>query len=610
MKNQVFPSAIAAVATAAVLMSLPLQASAQSAENVAVVVNDNSPDSQRIAQAYAAARSIPDSNILHIRTALTENVERAIYTQTIEQPLAQAIGRAGLQDRILYLVLTKGVPLRIDGTTGRDATMASVDSELTLLYRRMTGQISRPEAAVVNPYFLGDREVAEAEPFSHRAFDIFLVSRLDGFTVDDVLALIDRSVSPQKSGRVVLDQRDALVDRTGDNWLELASKRLAEQGYEGDVVLERTPKPARDATDVLGYFSWGSTDPQNRVRSFGIGFAPGAIAATFVGSDARTFREPPPTWIPTADPVNRAGWYAGSAESLTGDLIRAGVTGAAGYVSQPFLSATVRPQILFPAYFKGFSVVEAFYLAMPTLSWQAVVVGDPLCAPFRGETLTRSDLDDGIDAVTELPALFSRRRLDLAMKVSAGIPEQAVALVLRAETIASRGDSPGARKAVEDALQLAPKFASALILGAALDESAGRRDAASAAYRQVLEVEPNNVMALNNLAYALAVHQKMPMEGLPFARRAVIAAPNNPTVLDTLAWIQHLLGDDASAAKLMEEVVRANTLNPDLRLHAAIIFAAVNQRTQAQTQLAIALKLNPALANSPEVKQLQSQLAR
>jgi hypothetical protein len=60
----------------------------------------------------------------------------------------------------------------------------------------------------------------------------------------------------------------------------------------------------------------------------------------------------------------------------------------------------------------------------------------------------------------------------------------------------------------------------------------------------------------------------------------------------------------------MAEVVRSNTLNPDLRLHAAVIFAASGQRAQAQTQLAIALKLNPALASTAEVKQLQTQIAK
>ena len=56
-----------------------------------------------------------------------------------EPQCAAWLGRQGAQDRILYIVLTKGLPLRIDGTAGRQGTVSSVDSELTLLYRKMTG---------------------------------------------------------------------------------------------------------------------------------------------------------------------------------------------------------------------------------------------------------------------------------------------------------------------------------------------------------------------------------------------------------------------------------------------------------------------------------------
>ena len=596
-------------AVLALAAAVPEHAVAQSAENVALVINDNSPDSQKIGQAYASARSIPDSNIFHIRTVTTENVDRAIYEQTIEAPIARAITRGRLQDRILYIVLTKGVPVRIDGTTGPQSTIASVDSELTVLYRRIVGRIMLPQAAVVNPYFLGERPLAEARPFSHRTFDIFLVSRLDGFSVDDVLSLIDRGVSAQTSGRVVLDQRDALVDRTGDTWIELASKRLMEQGFEGEVVLEQTPKPARGGADVLGYVSWGSTDPQNRVRSFGQRFAPGAIAVTFVGSGARTFREPPPTWVPTGDPINRTGYYAGSPETLIGDLIREGVTGVAGYVYPPVLNATIRPQVLLPAYFGGFSLVEAFYLAMPDLSWHTVVIGDPLCAPFRKTKLSREEIEEGLDAATELPAVFSKWRMQHAIGVSQGVPEEAVALTLRAESRASRGEAAGATESIEEALKLAPRLVPAMVLAAAFDEAANRRDAAIERYKQIVEVDPTNTVALNNLAYGLAVHQKKPAEGLPFARRAVAGAPTSPTVIDTLAWIQHLLGDDAGAAKLLSDLVRGNPiLSPEVRLHAAVVFAATGQRPQAQAQLAVALKQNPSLSNTEEVKQLRGRL--
>ena len=134
---------------------LAASADAQSAENVAIVINDNSPQSQRIGEHYARTRSLPPENVLRIRVSTEETVERGVYASLIEAPIAAAIRRAGLQDRILYLVLTKGVPMRIAGTTGLNGTLSSVDAELTLLYRRMTGEAVPLAGKIDNPYFLG-----------------------------------------------------------------------------------------------------------------------------------------------------------------------------------------------------------------------------------------------------------------------------------------------------------------------------------------------------------------------------------------------------------------------------------------------------------------------
>src|SRR5262245_11365447 len=54
-------------------------ASAQSAENVALVINELSPDSQRIAERYVRARNIPASNIFRVRAPLEEVIERSAF---------------------------------------------------------------------------------------------------------------------------------------------------------------------------------------------------------------------------------------------------------------------------------------------------------------------------------------------------------------------------------------------------------------------------------------------------------------------------------------------------------------------------------------------------
>ena len=145
---------------------------AQSAENVAVVINDASPTSRRVGEYYATVHALPMANVIRIRTITDETIDRAAYVATIEQPIAAAIRRAGLQDRVLYLVLTKGVPLRVAGTAGLNGTLASVDSELTLLYRRLVGRSVLAGGRIDNPYFLANRNLSEAKPFTHREHDI------------------------------------------------------------------------------------------------------------------------------------------------------------------------------------------------------------------------------------------------------------------------------------------------------------------------------------------------------------------------------------------------------------------------------------------------------
>ena len=599
------------VALACIFLAFPRPAGAQSAENVAVVINTASPDSERVAEHYIAARQIPDANVFRIETTTEETIERGEYARTIEEPLAAAIRRAGLHDRLLYLVLTRGVPLRIAGTTGLKGTSASVDSELTLLYRRMTGQVVATGGHIENPYFLGPREIADARRFSHREHDIYLVTRLDGFTVEDALALVDRAAQPNGDGTIVLDQRAALSGtRTGDEWLERAAQRLTHAGHAYRVVLETTAKAARDVVKdaglVLGYYGWGGADPENRVRRVGMEFTAGSIAANLTSFDARTFREPPEAWRPSAS-TDKADWWEASSDTLIGDLIREGVTGVSGQVGEAYVLGAVRPEILFPAYLAGYNLAEAYYMATAALSWQLVVVGDPLAAPFARERLTREEIEDEVDAQTDLPGLFSRRRLAAARRASSGLSDAAVALVVRGETRLAKQDAAGAKEAFEQAVALAPRAVALQLRVAILEEQAEAYDAAMGRYRQVLELQPNHVIALNNLAYALAVRSHQPAEALPFARKAAGLAPGNGSVLDTLGWIEHLLGNHEVAADIFRDAVRALPNEAEIRMHAAVVFAAAGHREDAKKELAAALNLDPSLEAREEVQQLRKK---
>jgi uncharacterized protein (TIGR03790 family) len=585
-------------------------AAAQSAENVAIVVNENSSASQRIGEYYVRKHALPSTNVIRIKTSTDETVDRLTYLTTIETAIAAAITRQNLQDRILYLVLTKGIPLRVAGTVGAQGSIASVDSELTLLYRRMTGQNAAIPGRIDNPYFLGTRNIDEARLFSHREQDIYLVARIDAFSVEEALALIDKAMVPTSDGRVVLDERDALIDHVADDWLAEAAARLTARGAGDRVVLEKTVKPISDVQQVIGYYSWGSNDPNNRRRKTQMGFVPGALAATYVSTDARTFKEPPPTWTPSGNLNDRSSWFEGSPQSLIGDLIREGATGVAGQVAEPFLQSTIRPNILFPAYFAGFNLVESFYLAMPHLSWQTVVIGDPLCAPFPRKALTRADIDAGMDKETSLPAFFSKHAVDFLAKSAPSVPRHALALALRGQTLMKGGDVAKAEESFKEATELAPQLVGTQMQLALMYEQAGKVDAAIDRYRRILDLQPNFTAALNNLAYALAVHKNAPAEALPLAQRAVAAAPDDPNLLDTLGWIQHVGGDDRTSVTTFQRALRAKPKNAEVHLHAAIVFAANRLFADAKRELDASLELDPSLKGRADARELAGRLEK
>src|SRR4029077_13755545 len=122
-----------------------------------VVVNSASPASQQIGDRYARVRAIPGDNILRLPIETSEEISRQTYERQIERPIATWFNRSSAHDRILYIVLTKGVPLRVAGSSGRTGTVARVDSELTLLYRKLLGITIAPQGSIPNPFFLGER---------------------------------------------------------------------------------------------------------------------------------------------------------------------------------------------------------------------------------------------------------------------------------------------------------------------------------------------------------------------------------------------------------------------------------------------------------------------
>jgi Flp pilus assembly protein TadD len=102
------------------------------------------------------------------------------------------------------------------------------------------------------------------------------------------------------------------------------------------------------------------------------------------------------------------------------------------------------------------------------------------------------------------------------------------------------------------------------------------------------------------------VRRKQPAEALPFARKAASLAPRVERVLDTLGWIEHLLGNHQVAADLLADAVRLESNSAEIRLHAAIVYAALGRGQQSRVELEQALKLEPGLEKLEEVQRLKN----
>ncbi|MCP4468124.1 MAG: PEP-CTERM system TPR-repeat protein PrsT [Halieaceae bacterium] len=105
-------------------------------------------------------------------------------------------------------------------------------------------------------------------------------------------------------------------------------------------------------------------------------------------------------------------------------------------------------------------------------------------------------------------------------------------------------------------------------------------DTASATfhYQKVLAINPNNVIALNNLAWNM--RDVNILRAMSFIERAVALSPA-PAVLDTQAYLQHLAGDNVAARYTIRQALADVPDEPSMRYHSAMIDAALGDKAVA-----------------------------
>ncbi|BCS33173.1 hypothetical protein TBR22_A24000 [Luteitalea sp. TBR-22] len=566
--------------------------------DVLVVVNRQVADGAAVADAYRAARDIPADHVVAVDLPAAESITRAEYLARIEGPIAAWLNTRAAHDDIVHIVLTRGVPLKVLAEAGGRMPLGSVDSNLALLYRRLTGAPVGP-GPLPNPLFT-ERPAADGQwpAFDRRLHDIYLVSRLDGFTREDAQALATRCGPPPAQVRIVLDGRSP-GSGPEHQWLPVAAQRLRERQPTPVVDLDQTAQAISGGAPALGYFAWGTADPSLRMRAPLVSFVPGAVGASMSSSDVRTFKEPPAAWRPgTPGPDAR---HEGSSDWLAGDWVRAGITGWAGAVADPYVDGVTRPHVFLPAYLSGRSLGEAFGLATRYLGWRTVVLGDPLCRPFGSEPapadyereemsgLTRPMFDRRVDQARrqERPPSVEAAALQVAVGARLGQEQRPRALELLRSWIAAHPDDLAARQ----------------LLGLTLNPVTERAEAIEA-YRSVLAVRPDDTVMQNNLAYVLATEPDGRAEALRLARRAYEQSRGEPSVADTLGWVLYHTGELDEAGRVLQEAVRRAPRLVDARLHLALVQLKQDTGDRGRQQWLEAGKIDPQVGQRPEAAPL------
>lgn len=379
------------------------------AQRVVIVCNEQEPQSRPLADYYAQKRGVPTNQICVISTRNAETITRREYNDEIRKPILRFLAQSGLltqrpqmlddpvlgkipwvetvDNRISYVVLMYGVPLRID----RDPNLhekpqpenlpepmwkneASVESELALL---PTSGV--PALGPLRNLFFANEASRFESPLNR---GMLLVGRLDGPDPQTVRRMIDDALAAERyglQGRAYFDAQGT-TDKgyvEGDNWIRGAYQLVRDAGYECDFD-ETSPIFDEDypMTDVAIYAGWYALHASGPFQRPGFRFRPGALAYHIHSSSGASVHSTQSYWV--------------------GPLLDRGAAATMGNVFEPYLSMTPHVDKFFKRLLAGGIFIEAGYYSQPVLSWQTTFVGDPLYRPFRwslDEQIARLEAD-------------------------------------------------------------------------------------------------------------------------------------------------------------------------------------------------------------------------
>jgi hypothetical protein len=387
------------------LLSLPLVACALSPriasagggpENVFLLVNRKSWQSQAVANQYIQLRQIPSINVLVLDwDGGTDSATVDVFREKILQPALEVMAQRGIAGQIDYLVYSSDFPWSIDLSSEGPPKEVPVAvrqaynptgsiNGMTYLWQYAMARSPNYFARGVNEYARRiEGQTRDEEPHGFRNWygwgpggarqdtqgrhyllsTMLAVTGGGGNTLPEVVDYLQRSAKadgtiPKGAIYYVRNPQDTRRSAPRHDLFTDAVKKLRTVGVDAEIVNGEVPVNRRDVQGVMlgtARFDW---------RQSGSTLLPGAIADHFTSFGG----------------VMRKGGRG--KQTQLSEFLRHGAAGASGTVIEPLAILDKFPHPLVHYYYaSGCSLAEAFY---QSVGWpyQLLIVGDPLCRPW------------------------------------------------------------------------------------------------------------------------------------------------------------------------------------------------------------------------------------
>ena len=356
------------------ILAAPSVCRALSPDEILVIANVRANNSLGLARYYMQQRNIPKDHLVRISATWEEHCSRQEFRQSILIPVREALAKLDPQHHTRCLVTMYGVPHAIKpepppynapkkAPPKKIDSRAAVDSELMLA----RSEDHPLEGWLPNPYYLGfqrQRTLLSKE-------QVLMVSRLDGPSPAIVRRIIDDAIATEKKGlqgQAYFDARWPLPEKKElsgyalyDASIHKAAEKIS-QGGRMPVHLDQAPELFQPGScpEAALYCGWYSlaryVDAFTWVR--------GAIGYHIASGECSTLKR-------------------GDSQVWCKRMLERGVAATIGPVYEPYVQAFPLPELFLSKLAEGYlSLGETYLITLPFLSWQMVLIGDPLYQPF------------------------------------------------------------------------------------------------------------------------------------------------------------------------------------------------------------------------------------